>query len=100
MQQGLESKIMGFAISLRANNDNCSHERLKRALEVLEQAVETNRLACLEFKETISDLKRSVEKLDGSSKAYQKTLGQIGRDVNRTNRMSKDLLKIMDRVTE
>ncbi len=67
---------------------------------MLEKAVETNRLACLEFKETISDLKESVQKLDHGTKTYQSKLGEIGRGVNRTNRMSKNLVKIMDHHTE
>ncbi len=63
---------MGYAVKLQAGNDNCPNQRLKRAVKLLEQAVEKNKLACQEFKKTISDLRESVQNLEEGTATFQK----------------------------
>lgn len=91
---------MGITVTLRADNDNCPHARLKRAVKLLEQAVEKNKLACQEFKKTISDLRESVQNLEEGTNTFQKKMGEIAHRIQNVNGMSKKLVEIMDRVTD
>ncbi|HBR68996.1 MAG TPA: hypothetical protein DEA55_06445 [Rhodospirillaceae bacterium] len=67
---------------------------------MLEQAVAKNRLACQEFKNTVSDLKESMKNLEEGTKTFQKKMGEIATGIQNVNSMSKKLVDIMDRVTE